>query len=221
MLTRQDFQTIYEQGPDALFALVSALQEQAALLSARVKELEDRLSKDSHNSSKPPSSDGLAKKPVSLRQKTGRKPGGQQGHPGKTLSFAEAPDEILLHSPAHCACCGLSLSETDGPVGERRQVFDLPPLCLAVTEHRALRKTCPGCGTANVGAFPAEVSQAVQYGPRVKALGVYLLSYQLLPFARIAGLFADLFDAPLSPGTLCTAQQACAEGLWDVLSKIR
>ena len=221
MLTRQDFQTIYEQGPDAVFAEFTALQEQMALLAARLKELEDRLGKNSHNSSKPPSSDGLAKKPVSLRPQTGRKPGGQKGHPGKTLALTDTPDKVVVHAPDQCACCGLPLAEAVAEPGERRQVADLPPLRLFITEHQSQRKTCGGCGAVTCGAFPAGVSQTAQYGSRVKALGVYLSSYQLLPYGRIAQLFADLFGARLSPATLFAAQQAGAEKLSAVLSDIK
>lgn len=221
MLTRQDFQTIYEQGPEAVFSIVTTLEEQTLLLAARVKELEDRLGKDSHNSSKPPASDGFAKKPTSLRPQTGRKPGGQKGHPGKTLALTDTPDAVVVHAPNQCACCGLSLAEAAAQPGERRQVLDLPPLRLFVTEHQSQRKTCRGCGALTCGAFPEGVSQPAQYGPRVKALGVYLASYQLLPYHRIAGLFADLFAAPLSPGTLFAAQQAGAEKLSAVLAAIK
>src|SRR5579872_3493108 len=129
MLTRDQFQTLYEQGPDVLFDLFTAMQEQIDALSARVKHLEERLAADSHNSSKPPSSDGL-KKPVSLRAKTGRKPGGQKGHPGRTLSFSDTPDQIVVHTPVACACCGKPLFAIEGSEMERRQVVDLPPLCL-------------------------------------------------------------------------------------------
>src|SRR5207253_6769747 len=101
---------------------------------AEVKELRDRLNTDSHNSSKPPSSDGLTKKPVSLRQKTGRKPGGQHGHPGKTLSFVPDPDTIVPHSPQQCACCGVLLSETEGKGIGCRAVYGLPPPRLSVAE---------------------------------------------------------------------------------------
>ena len=221
MLTREDFQTIYEQGPDAVFVEFTTLQTQIDTLQAELKDLRDRLGKDSHNSSKPPSSDGLAKKPASLRPRTGRKPGGQKGHPGKTLSLTDTPDEIVVHTPDQCACCGLPLAEAAAEPGERRQVADLPPLRLFVTEHQSQRKTCGGCGAVTVGAFPDGVSQPAQYGPRVKALGVYLSCYQLLPYARIAGLFADLFGAPLSPGTLFAAQQAGAKNLAAVLSDIK
>ena len=221
MLTRDDFQTTYAQGPDAVFSVVTTLQAQIDTLQAELKELRDRLGKDGHNSSKPPLSDGLAKKPTSLRPQTTRKPGAQKGHPGKTLALTDTPDEIVVHAPEQCACCGLSLANAAAETGERRQVLDLPPLRLFVTEHHSQHKTCLACGTATVGTFPEGVSQPAQYGPRVKALGVYLSSYQLLPYARIAGLFADLFGASFSPGTLFAAQQAGADNLSGVLSDIK
>jgi transposase len=221
MLTREEFQILYDQGPDAVFTLVSALQEQLVALTARVKELEDRLGKDSHNSNKPPSSDGLKKKPVSLRQQNARKPGGQKGHPGRTLEFAEEPHHLLVHSPPCCEGCGTDLAGVLGKAGQRRQVFDLPPLGLEVTEHRSEQKRCPCCGKCNEGTFPKEATSRVQYGPRVKALGLYLLDFQLLPYQRIAEFFADLFDAPLSPGMLHKAQQSASERLVPVVEKIR
>jgi transposase len=221
MLTREEFQILYDQGPDAVFGLFTAMQKQIVLLTARVKELEDRLGKDSHNSSKPPSSDGLAKKPVSLRPKSTRKPGGQPGHRGKRLEFSERPDQVLLHAPAHCQECGTDLEAIQGQTEERRQVYDLPPLKLVVTEHRTQHKCCPNCGLCNLGTFPQDVSGQVQYGPRVKALGVYLLDFQLLPYHRIAGLFADLFGAPLSPGMLALAQQEASNRLEAVVTRIQ
>jgi len=221
MLTREEFQILYDQGPDAVFRLVSAMQGQIASLTARVKELEDRLGKDSHNSSKPPSSDGLAKKPVSLRPKSTRKPGGQPGHPGKRLEFSEHPDEVLVHAPAHCQECGTCLEGVEGQLDARRQVYDLPPLKLVVTEHRTQHKCCPNCGLCNLGTFPQEVTAQVQYGPRVKALGVYLIDFQLLPYHRVAQLFADLFDASLSPGMLFVAQQEASSLLESVVTRIQ
>src|SRR5205085_6191384 len=202
------------------FDLFTAMQEQIDALKAQVKELRDRLDKDSHNSSKPPSSDGF-KKPVSLREKTGRKQGGQKGHPGRTLCFAENPDAIVVHTPVSCACCGKALDTLDACEVERRQVVDLPPLSLVTTEHRVQKKICPDCGCQTVAAFPCEAQTKVQYGPRIKALGVYLLDFQLLPFARIAGLFADLFDASFSPATLFACQQVASQRLSGVLSWLR
>ena len=228
MLTRDEFQSLYEQGPEAVWSAfaelqnnVTAQQAQMQILQEQIKELKDRLGKDSHNSNKPPSSDGLGKKPVSLRTKSGRKPGGQPGHRGRTLEFSDNPDHIVVHSPTCCIGCGTSLEAVSAACSERRQVVDLPPLALEVTEHRSEHKVCPGCGCQNQGVFPVEAVTSLQYGPRVKALGLYLLNYQLLPYKRIADFFADLFDASLSPGTLFEAQQSASTRLQPVVAAIR
>src|SRR5271165_3640657 len=127
MLTRDAFQALYDQGPDAVYPLLTALEQ-------RVAELEARLNKDSHNSSKPPSSDGLGKKPAprSLRKKTGRKQGGQKGHPGTTLHFSDTPDFSVPHIPTCCQGCGASLESAEVIEEQRRQVVDLPPIRLEV-----------------------------------------------------------------------------------------
>ena len=225
LLTREQFQPIYDQGFEAVWAVLEAMQHayqsQIMALEARVKELEDRLGKDSHNSSKPPSSDGYQKKPVSLREQSGRKPGGQQGHKGRTLSFAETPDTVLLHSPSHCTGCGGSLAEVVGEEGERRQVLDLPPLSLLATEHRALRKSCPHCGRTNVAAFPEGVPCGVSYGSNLKAFALYCQNYQLLPSARITEMFSDLFGATFSEGTLFRCQQRASSCLEEFLASVR
>jgi hypothetical protein len=156
-ISRDEFQVLYDQGPDAVCAVLCAMQAQIDTLAERVRELEARLNKDSHNSSKPPSSDGLAKRPTtvklakpapkSLRSQNaqkGRKPGAQHGHPGRTLSQVEQPDTIHVHAPETCRVCGHSLKSASVVSSERRQVFDLPPMRLLVTEHRALECECAG-----------------------------------------------------------------------------
>lgn len=139
---------------------------QNALLREQVHELEARLAKDSHNSSKPPSSDGLgrvARTPKSLRQRSGKKPGGQIGHQGETLRLVALPDEVVEQRPAVCAGCQAPLA-ADAPVvlRERRQVHELPPLRLVVREHQALHVRCPQCQTITVGTFPAEAPSRAQ-----------------------------------------------------------
>lgn len=221
MLTRDQFQTLYDQGPDAVYALLVAMQQQIDALTARVQELETRLSKDSHNSSKPPSTDPPGPKPVSLRQKTGQPSGGQKGHRGTTLSFSETPDQVIWHRPDVCTGCGHSLATAEATAVERRQVFDLPPLCLLVTEHRSASCVCPLCQTQNQAAFPQTVSQPVQYGAGVLSLGVYLMHYQLLPYARTRQLFRDLFGHAPSEGTLATALATGHRALSEVETTIK
>src|ERR1700733_1833469 len=129
-----------------LETIIQQQQVQIQQLQARVHDLENRLSKNSSNSSKPPGSDGLKKKPKSLRDKSGKKPGAQQGHVGKGLEQIANPNSIVNHAPTSCYGCGLNLSQVDGVCAEQRQVFDIPQPQVVVTEHRALEKKCPCCG---------------------------------------------------------------------------
>jgi transposase len=217
MLTREQIQAIYDQGPDAVVEAITALQNAVAVLTLRVKQLEDRLGKDSHNSSKPPSSDGFKKpNPKSLRGKSGRPSGGQKGHPGRTLEFAAKPDHVKVHRPNVCKDCGAPLTDVVASQTQRRQVFELPPLKLEVTEHQAQTCSCAACGSVNQAQFPAEVAQPLQYGPGVKALTTYLMHFQLLPYERVVTLMDDLFDAPLSEGTLFGATKQASTALAEV-----
>lgn len=171
--------------------------------SLRIEELERRLAKDSHNSSKPPSSDGLKRK-VIPRKKSGKPSGGQKGHQGHALLRVAEPDQVLIHRPSQCERCHQELSAVAGPVTERRQVHELPPLRLVVIEHQVETLACPACGHQTAGTFPVEVKTPAQYGPRLQALAVYLSQFQLLPLGRVRELMADLWDGPLSEGTIAT-----------------
>ena len=129
---------------------MATLLEQNARLVERVRELEARLAKDSHNSGKPPSSDGLKRqlpRTRSLRRASGKRTGGQLGHPGETLHLVAEPDAVEEHRPGVCVTCQAALDTEAEVVGvvERRQVYDLPPVRLRVTEHQALRLRCPTC----------------------------------------------------------------------------
>lgn len=171
-------------------------------LEARIKELEDQISKNSRNSSKPPSTDEFDKPaPKSRRKKSGRKAGGQKGHEGANLKMVESPDEEKLHEVEVCDCCRKSLRRQKPDSIERRQIYDLPPLELIITEHQAEVKRC-SCGHVNRAAFPAGVSHYVQYGPNIKSLLVYMQDYQLLPYERTKELVQDIFGHQLSSGTL-------------------
>lgn len=191
-------------------AQIEMLKELVASLTSRVAELERRLGLNSSNSGKPPSSDGL-KKPVrisSLREKSGKKTGGQPGHPGKTLCQTETPDAIIDHFPETCAGCGKALNETMATDLSARQVFDLPePKPLLVTEHRAHTCRCRHCGTQTKAAFPADVTAPTQYGPRIEAFVLYLQNHQLLPEKRLAMLMGDLFGVNLATATIARISQ--------------
>jgi len=227
-LTREEIVAVYAAGVEAVIAvieplqaLVAAQQAQIALLSARVKALEDQARTTSRTSSKPPSSDGYRRRVRSLRQRSGKKPGGQPGHEGHALRLVDDPDQVLTHSPAVCGRCQASLAAVPATGYERRQVVDLPPLQLVVCEHRAEEKTCPVCQTPTKGAFPAGVITTVQYGVGIKALAVYLLTYHLLPYARTSTLLGDRFGQAPAKDSLQTAVETCAEGLADVEAQIK
>jgi transposase len=198
-------------------------REQIAALLERVQELEARLAKDSHNSNKSPASDPLGRtRARSQRRKSGKKPGGQLGHRGETLRLVATPDEVVEHRPAVCAGCQTPLDETASVVCyERRQVRDLPPVRLVVREHRALHVRCPRCAQVSVGPFPAETSSRAQYGPQLRALAVYLLEQQLIPYARVREVFTDLLGAPVSLGTLTRWVEQGAQTLRPVEEQIK
>ena len=192
--------------PEAVVDQLLAAEQQVKDLLEKVGRLEDSQALNSTNSGKPPASDGLAKPPPrSLRRKTGRKPGGQPGHPGHTLQPVQKPDHTHVHSLHCCPCgkCGGVCLEGQPVIEyERRQVFDLPPLRLTVTEHQAEIKQCPISGLTVKAAFPCGVDAPVQYGPHFRGLALYLSNQQLLPFDRLRQTCLDLFGQPLSLGTL-------------------
>jgi transposase len=229
MMTREEAQAIYRAGEETVVRVllemdrrIHALEHRVAELQAEVQSLKDQVAKDSHNSHKPPSSDGLAKpKPKSLRPKSERPTGGQPGHPGHTLRMVEKPDRIVPHRVERCSGCGRSLAGQEPDRVERRQVHDLPEPKLEVTEHQAEVKTCP-CGCVNRAAFPPETPAPVQYGSRVKSVGVYLGEYQLLPFDRLSEIMRDLFACEsFSEGTLANFKADCSRRLEPVEAAIR
>ena len=215
MFTREELLPLARSQPEALVEIILALQERLEQLEKRVKELEAQLAKNSQNSNKPPSSDGLSKpSPKSLRTRSGRKPGGQPGHPGQTLQRVKNPDHIFILGLEVCPKChGHGLGKERVLGYESRQVFDLPERPLAVTEHRAEIKCCPHCAEKVRANFPAGVSAPVQYGPRFQSLMVYLNQQQLLPYDRLAQLCEDLFGQPMSAGTLAAANERTYEKL--------
>ncbi|MGH8363584.1 MAG: IS66 family transposase [Gammaproteobacteria bacterium] len=193
-------------------------------LHVRIAELERRLGLNSSNSGQPPSSDGL-KKPArvsSLRQPSGKKTGGQKGHPGETLRRTETPDVTIDHYPPACVTCGEPLSAAMATDHVARQVVDLPaPQPLVVTEHRAHGCLCAACGGRTRAAFPEGVTAPVQYGQRISALVLYLLHYQLLPEKRLARLMADLFGVHLVSATIARISQDCAQRFQGFAEAVR
>jgi transposase len=192
------------------------------LLEARIVELENNHKKNSSNSSKPPGSDiGKIQRTQSLRTRSGKKPGGQYGHPGQTLSFSATPNEVIVHAVRQCSCCGKSLSGKTTIDYECRQVFDIPPIEMLITERKSEIKSCPHCNTVSRAAFPDAVSQPVQYGSNVQQLAVYFTQYQLLPYQRTAEIFKDLFGHALSSSFLVNNNHRCAVNLQSFMEDLK
>ena len=219
-MNREEILSVYNAGPEAVIKLVLSMSDQTEELKERIKVLEGILGQNSSNSGKPPSTDWPTKQ-KNLRGKSGKLPGGQKGHKGHNLKMVEVPDSIKVHKVSTCSSCGGCLEDIE-PVGYRkRQVFDLPPIKVEVTEHRAEEKLCPHCGHKNEASFPEDVSQPTQYGPRIKAVCTYLSQYQLLPYERTSELFSDLFGTSLSAATIVNANRVCFEALESVEDNIK
>jgi transposase len=205
---------------EELAALVVVLRAELDVARAQIAELTARLNQSSRNSSKPPSSDGLAKPaPKSLRRSSGRKPGGQPGHPGQRLEQVADPDEVVRHEPVACRACAHGLGGAALVGVERRQEFDLPPVTLRVTEHQLVTRRC-ACGTDTTGGAPAGIDAPTQHGPRLRAIIVYLYIGQMLSKKRTAQALAELFGVPVSTGTVGTVTTRAAAGLEDFLRQV-
>jgi len=195
---------------EQLAVVVAALAQRDAVIAqlrAENAELRRQLGLNSRNSSKPPSTDGLAKPaPKSLRR---RKPGGQPGYPGSRLEQVGGPDEVLRHEPRPCGGCGSGLEGAVLVGVRRRQVFDIPPIAVRVIEQQLVERRC-GCGTVTAGQAPEGVGAPVQYGPRIGAIMVYLYVGQFLSKASTATALAELFGTPVSSGTVASMSARAA-----------
>ncbi len=194
---------IYDQGRETVVNYIVELEEKIESMDDRLKRLEAFMHQDSHNSSLPPSSDKFNKRyPENLHPKSKRSPGGQKGHRGSTLKRVTQPNAVIDHHVNECAHCGTSLAETPSTHYQARQVVDLPEITMVVTEHRAEVKTCPCCSQKSHAAFPDGITQAVQYGPEIKAVGVYFMEHQMLSSMRTVEAIEDLFNCEIAEGSL-------------------
>lgn len=205
---------VLESENSALRERVNFLEQSFSVLTKRVEQM--LVSKNSGNSSMPPSSD-LVRKTKSLRKSSGLRPGGQLGHRGATLKMTDKPDHIQALVPDFCGKCADVLDKSKAVLAERRQVADIPPIHVEVTEFQAFGIVC-GCGHHQVADFPPGVDNHTQYGPHVCALTVYHSVYQYMPFKRLQHFFAHICHLPLSMGTLenIVARTANkARPIWD------
>ena len=211
--TEEEIRAAIRQGEDATAALISSLIQIITIQAVRIQALEDQLAKNSSNSGKPPSSDGL-KKPSrhrSLRQSSGKKSGAQPGHPGHRLEMSDHPDRVERHPVHRCAHCQASLEEVQADHVEKRQEYELPPMQLIVTEHQAEVKVCPSCGHTTQAVFPTGITQLAQYGPGFKALLTYLNQKHFIPFERVTEFCEDVFEHSVGEGTILAANERIAE----------
>lgn len=202
-----------------LLAKVEVLESENAALRAENAELRSRLNLNSKNSHKPPSSDGLSKKP-GLPKNSPKKSGGQFGHKGKTLKMVDQPDVVVVHHAESCPCCAKVFSASDVVyVEQKRQVFDIPAPRMEVTEHRLGPVFC--CGRLHVGSFPPEVSQPVQYGSRIRTLSVLLNNDYKIPLEKIERLMGDLWNCTFNESTALAANASMYEALHPVEEQIK
>jgi transposase len=214
-----DIRAAYHQGVEAVILL---FQKTFLELGERLQQVEDQLSKNSSNSGKPPSTDGYEKPaPKSRRKRSGKKSGGQPGHVGHTLKMVEKPDETVVHSVESCAHCQKSLRAVKAMGVEKRQVLDLPEVRLLATEHQAEIKHCWVCDKFTQAAFPTGITQAVQYGKRIKSQMVYFHEYQLLPLERTGETIHDLYNQNIAEDTILSACRELAQKVAPVQEAVK
>lgn len=218
-MTEAEARALFHQGEEAVVAFLLDV-------SRRLQSIEEKIAKNSGNSSLPPSSDGLSKAPLkpmpqSLRRKNGKKRGGQQGHEGATLCMIDMPDQIIAHRPPTCKHCKASLGRKEPVTHSRRQIFEMPVPKVHVTEHRALTVGCPCCGKETTAPFPEGVSQPVQYGPNLLGFATYLHVVHLIPFARCAKIVHEVTSAPFSAGTLYRALGTASRHLDTFMDRLK
>lgn len=212
--SREELQHWQQTDPDGLLDYTLQLQ-------AQLRQLRDAAAQNSRNSSLPPSSDRSEKpKPQSLRKKSGRKTGGQPGHPGRTLQPSDTPAHIQIHPCLECPC-GKDLSQQPAVDYQSRQVFDLPSLQLECTEHRAEIKECPCCHQTATAPFPPGINAPVQYGKNFRALLAYLYDAQQGASRRIRQMCAEMFGYPVSEATLQAARQEQHAALEPFENRVR
>jgi len=224
-LSRESIEKAYDEGIEAIFVLIESIVKehgnQLQELSKRLEELENQKAKNSKNSHQSPSTDGFWKQTKSLRKKSERKVGGQEGHEGNNLGWEETADIVIKHEVVACQVCGYDLREIEGEIVEKRQVHDLPVIKVQVTEHQIEKKQCPHCHLVRVSKFPKTVEHWVQYGENIKGLVTYLNQYQLIPSQRVQELMKEVFSCEIGQGTIYNLVQKCHQVLEPIEAKIK
>jgi transposase len=206
---------------DQLIEIILALTEQVKMLTSRLAELEGKLNTNSGNSSKPPSMDGYNKPaPKTMRAKSGKTPGGQKGHKGSGLKLEREPDEIIEHKALVCKKCGADISGADCVCVRTSNVIDFI-IKVMLTAHRQMKTVCPACGTENKGEMPKEANNTRVYGAGLRAFIVLLSNFACVGMKKIGAILLDVFDIPVSTGTIANANAAFASSGDKILSEIK
>jgi transposase len=206
--------------------IVASQARQIKDLLERISQLEAELSyyktnKNSRNSSIPPSRDPYRKRQTeSLRERSGLKPGGQNGHIGSCLEKTMAPTETVVHTPNYCNCCGEDLSNIQSEFIGSHQVIDIPLPQPTVTEHQIYGKRCH-CGHFTKSEYPIEAHSPVCYGKNIQALTAYLHARQYVPFERMREMYKDVLGLSISSGSLVNIVHAFADKAGGIYETIR
>ena len=172
-------------------------------LREEIKKLKESANKDSNNSSKPPSTDnGFKEKEGEKAKNTNKKRGGQKGNRSNNLKKSDNPDVIEILESFTCSKCNHDLLDVKVKSISSKQVFDIPPVKMKVTEFQQHKKVCPCCSTVNKPDFPDGLNAYVQYGDNIKTFIAYLNTYQMLPYERISELVEDFTSHKMSSGTI-------------------
>ena len=207
-------QEIWERLPAEAQTYIRVLEARITALEATVQRLLERLQQDSHNSARPPSSDPPhALRPRRRRVPSGRKRGGQPGHPGQSRALIpiEEVDSVISVKPPQCRWCQHPL-QGDDPQPYRHQVTEVPPITPVVTEYQLQQLLCPACGMPTRAALPRGVPPG-GFGPRVQAIVALCTGAYRLSKRTTQEVLADLFGLPMSLGTIPHLEQATAQAV--------
>ena len=206
---------------EELIAIIVKQNMTIAILKARVHELEQQLNQNSSNSSKPPSSDGLAKPTAkSLREKTGKKPGGQKGHKGHGLKIEREPDEVIIVEPVSCTECGATVQGEPTFHADTRYVYDVQ-IEIKLTKYDIREAVCPECGSVIVATPPPECKGTINYGNTLRALCVVLTNYAYVSIDKTRKILRDVLDVPISGGTIKNIMREFASKTDSVIGQIK
>lgn len=217
-LSSEQAQIISEQA-----ATINKLTEIIKKQEIEIAELKEKLNKNSKNSSKPPSTDGLNKpQPKSLRKPSDKKQGAQKGHKGSGFSITQDPDDIISHIPDACKnCSSFGNCSNSCVVAEKRYEVDVV-VQTKVILHQAMSVECPKCNNEILkGEFPENITSTMQYGQNLQALVIALNTIGMVSINRTHEILSDLFCIPISTGTIHKMVTECAKKILPIIDEIK